>query len=109
MGSLVNGKCYASPQSANDAYFGAMTPVVQVAGSATYYTYYTNISGTWVMVRDNISSGGTKGSWTNVTMPVPIFPSCTDDAFVDGMTVGWGIALVIVMAWGFKMMRRQAR
>lgn len=110
MGALFQNVCYATNSNAADAFFMA-EGVSYTAGSTSYQSWFEkNTSGVWQIKRQSISSTGVITNLTTSNATVPTFPACDPtESFFDGMTVGWGIALVMVIAWGFDQMKRQVR
>lgn len=105
-GFLHQNVCYASLAEATAAHW-SMNPVFITAGSTSYIAD-TVWSGTaWVVKKYTLSSTGalTLNSTTNA--PALSFPTCeTGQEFLDGMSVGWGVAAAIVAAWVVKNLRR---
>lgn len=98
MGALFNGSCFAS---VTDATHAALSHVVPVIGSGTISTTeYT--AGAWSLVTRD--SGGIVSS---VPIPSLDFAPCSPlDAFLDGSALGWGVAMVWLVAFGVVAMRR---
>lgn len=108
-GALYNGKCYDTNAQAADAYFLGSVPAFS-SGSTSYVSWYEKVSGVWQIKRQSIASNGTITTLTASTATVPTFPTCdTVQNFTDGVTVGWGIATVMVTAWCLAQVRKQAR
>ena len=102
MGSLVGSYCYASSAEALDGYYSASEPV-HTAGSTSYLSYYEKISGVWSILRQSIETDGTVTNLTTVVAPIPTFPTCDPASnFLDGMTLGWGIASAMIAAYAVK-------
>lgn len=104
-GALYEGQCYASNAAAADAYFTGALPAF-TSGSTSYLSEYARVGGVWKINRFSIAANGTVTTLTQSSAPVPTFPTCdTVEKFVDGQTVGWGIALAMVCAWCIRNLR----
>jgi len=104
MGSLVGSICYQSTAEATDAYYSAKEPSY-TAGSTSYLSYFEKIAGTWTIVRKSIASNGSVTNLTSSTAPTLTFASCTpEEHFLDGMTIGWGIATAMIAAYCIKFL-----
>lgn len=109
MGALLKEKCYPSQADAVDAYFSGKDPSY-TAGATSYLSWFEKVGTTWVIKRQSINSGGAITNLTSSNATVPAFPVCNETmAFNDGLTVGWGIATTMVLAWCYSMVRKQAR
>jgi hypothetical protein len=109
MGAQFQSKCFSTNAVAVDAYYSAALPSY-TAGATSYLSEFVNVGGVWKIDRKSISSTGVITNLTQSNAPIPTFPSCDEAApFVDGVTVGWGIATVIVAAWAAAQVRRVAR
>lgn len=110
MGALFNGQCFTTNALAADAFFlskaSSYTP-----GTTSYHSWFEKTTGgVWQIKRQSIASNGTITNLTASNATVPTFPACTEtESFTDGITVGWGIATVIVAAWCFAQVRKTAR
>lgn len=105
-GFLHLNVCYASLADATAAHWSA-NPVFITAGSTSYISDIVWSGTAWVIKKYTLSSAGalTLNSTTNA--PILSFPTCeTGQEFLDGMTVGWGVAAAIVAAWVIKNLRR---
>lgn len=108
-GYLFNGQCYSVSTEAVDAFFTAGSPAL-TSGSTSYLSWFEKISGVWYIRRQSISAGGVVSDLGTSAIEVPSFPTCdVTGQFFDGVTVGWGIATAMVMAWGFSKIRQAAR
>lgn len=106
MGSLVNSKCFASNALAADDWFSGKDPSF-TAGSTSYLSWFEKVGGVWQIKRQSIASNGTITNLTSSNATVPTFTACDEtEQFVDGVTMGWGVALAIFAAWAIKYMRR---
>ena len=110
MGALLKEKCYPSQAEAVDAFFSGKEPSY-TAGATSYLSWFEKSGGgVWQIKRQSIDSTGTITNLTTSNATVPAFPACDEVAsFNDGLTVGWGIATAMVLAWGYSMIRKQAR
>lgn len=109
MGALLGTVCHPSQADAVDAYFSEQGPSF-TAGATSYQSWFEKVSGTWQLKQQSITGAGVVTNLTSVNATVPTFPDCDELApFNDGLTVGWLLATLMVAAWGFSMIRRQAR
>lgn len=109
MGALFKQNCYASNSEALDAFYSGFS-VVHTAGRTSYREWYEKPSGTWLLKRQSIASDGTVTDLSSSVAPVLSFPTCNvGEEFLDGMTVGWGIALAMLLAWSWKLMEKATR
>lgn len=111
MGALWNGQCYENDATAMSAYMSAKT-FDALPGTTTYLNQFVwdDATATW---RHKTYTVGTNGLWTlktNVGVPTVNFPDCDPvEKFTDGMTIGWGIATVMVAAYCYNLVRKSAR
>lgn len=119
MGFQVGKECYSTEAQAADAFYSAQpmsvtsvatTPIKTVVHFVTKDPTYGWINA--YLVADP-SGGGTIASGTSSILPSKAFPTCTyqpemsaTDKFLDGNTLGWGVALAMVGAWAIHAMRR---
>jgi len=109
MGALLGSVCYPTQSAAVDAHFAGKGPSY-TAGATSYLSWFEQTAGVWQIKRQSISSTGVITNLTTSNATVPTFPVCDDVApFNDGLVVGWGIATAMVLAWGYSMIRKQAR
>jgi len=110
-GYLVNGSCYSSLSDATDIYFSAIPATVAFNATAgtTLVDYFVYNSG-WKIRSYSISAAGVWSSRSaDTSVGMPSFASCVvEQDFLDGMTVGWAVALVLVIAWGARLVRRKS-
>lgn len=108
-GYLFNGQCYSTSSEAVDAALSSGSPALS-AGATSYLAWFEKVSGVWYVRRQTISTGGAVTDLGTTAIDVPAFPSCdVTGQFFDGVTMGWGIATAMVMAWGFSKIRQAAR
>jgi hypothetical protein len=105
-GFLHQNVCYASLAEATAAHWSA-NPVFITPGTTSYISD-TVWSGTaWVIKKYTLSSAGALTLNSTTTAPTLAFPTCeTGQEFLDGMTVGWGVAAAVIGAWVIKNLRR---
>lgn len=109
MGALLGSVCYPTQSDAVDAHFTGKGPSY-TAGATSYVSWFEKVGGVWQIKRQSIASTGVITNLTSSNATVPSFPVCDEVMpFNDGLLVGWGIATVMVMAWGFSKVRQQAR
>lgn len=109
MGALLGAVCHPSNAVAANVYFSGSAPVLS-AGSPTYVAWFEQVSGVWNLRRQAVQGDGTVQQMPDTVAVVPIFPGCDqNEQFNDGMLMGWGIAALMVMAWGWSKVRQQAR
>lgn len=92
-GHIVAGQCVDVAVSL-DAYYGTAHPA-QTAGSPAYISTFSKTAAGWN--QDTYQNGTLISS---VAAPVPTFSNCDTTAnFFDGMTLGWGVAAVMVAVY----------
>lgn len=105
-GYLFNRYCYPTSAQAADAYFSGSGPF-HVPGATSYQSWYSKSAGNWILQRITISSTGSSTTLNSVAMVTPTFASCdTSAVFLDGMTLGWGVAAAMVAAFAVKFLSR---
>lgn len=108
-GYLRGSVCYSTNAEAADAHFLGSGPFY-TSGSTSYLSWFEKVSGVWQIKRQSISSTGVVNNLTASTATVPTFPTCDTTAeFTDGLAVGWGIAGLMIAAWGYSKVRQAAR
>jgi len=109
MGALLGTVCYPSQTDAANVFFtegGAFF----TSGAVSYQSWFELVGSIWMIKRQSISADGTITNLVSSVATVPVFPVCDDSAsFNDGLVMGWGIASVMVLAWGFSKIRQQMR
>lgn len=92
-GHIVGGRCVDVAASL-DAYYGMSLPV-HSTGSPAYISTITKSGASWR--HDTYQDGALISS---VPAPTPTFSTCdTTENFFDGMTLGWGVALVMITVY----------
>lgn len=105
-GALLGGRCFASQGEALDAFYSGSNPAF-TSGATSYLSEYVKVSGVWKIQRYSISSTGTVTTLTASNAPVITFPACdTATYFLDGMTIGWGIATAMILVAAVKFLER---
>ena len=108
-GAIYGQKCYPSNGEALDAYYSQVAPA-QTAGTTTYVLEYVKNAGVWQQKSYSISSTGVWTTRSTTNAPVITFPVCDpSQSFMDGITIGWGIAAAMVMASAIVFMKRASR
>lgn len=106
MPAEFQGTCYATGHMAQDVYFSGIPPYYSnVLGATSLIQFkYIPLNGVWQFQKTTINAT-TSQQTINVTLPAPIpsFRNCTlpNDPltnFTDGMTLGWGVATVMIIA-----------
>jgi hypothetical protein len=104
MGALHGATCYQDNTAAADAYFSAAAPAL-TSGSTSYLSYFENSGGTWLLIRKSIAENGNISNLSNVAAPIPSFPECNPaEQYLDGITLGWGIAAATIAAYAIKFL-----
>lgn len=110
-GAFYKGVCYENAAYATDALYSDVPPTF-VAGPTEYMqTFYKLPSGAWQSL--SFSKAPTATSWTfqaQANLPVHSFATCDPSTgFLDGVTVGWGVASVLAAVGALAFMKRAAR
>lgn len=107
-GSYFARTCYASQDDAENAFFRDVGPVASSAASVSGFVDYAKQSDGWHWKHYTVS-GSTMTLASDVVVDWLYFPPCDPaGTFIDGMTVGWGIAAALVFVACIKMMQRGA-
>ena len=110
LGYFAHGKCWPDLATATAAHWSHGSGLFITPGATTYMSNIVYEGSTWFNIRYSISSAGVLTKLGYTALPVQTFPYCdVTEQFFDGMAIGWGIALAMVLAWGWKMVRQQAR
>ena len=105
-GAIFEGRCLASPGDAIDAFYSNMAPAL-TSGTTSYLTVADDSSGIWKLNVYSIDGSGNKTLYSTVNAPTPTFAACDPtEQFTDGVTVGWGIAAIIIVAVCIKMLEK---
>lgn len=105
-GYLFKDICYPTLAGATSAHWSD-TPAAITAGSTSYLVDVSFNGSQWVAKRYTISSSGTLTLNTTTNLPAVAFETCdTQEKFMDGMTIGWGIAVAMVVAVALMQMKR---
>lgn len=105
MGAAYKNHCYSTQAQALDAYYSA-APVFLTAGDTDYLSQISKIEGNWYVVRYTINSGVTSAPSASFA-PSPIFPDCEPlEAYLDGVTIGWGLAAAMIGAAMFRIIQK---
>lgn len=108
-GAISGDRCYSSPVEAVDAYYSGMAPA-QTPGSTTYVLEYVKTGAVWYAKQYSVSSTGVWTTRSTTAAPVPTFPACDpSEKFLDGVTMGWGVASAMVMVAAVMVARRGIR
>lgn len=100
MGALYGGRCFDTAADAAAAMWSGVAPVVGT-GSPPIVSVVEYDGGWQVSSYQGGSLLGTQG------LPSVGFASCdVSGSVVDGLTLGWAVALVWVAAWALAMLRR---
>lgn len=103
-GFLFNNICYPTLSAATSAHWSA-NPVSMTAGTTSYISDMVWSGTAWVINKYTMTTAGvlTLNSTTNA--PVLAFEACdTKTDFLDGMTLGWGVAVAMVAAFAIKFL-----
>lgn len=110
VGYFAHGKCWPDQATATAAHWSNSSGLFITPATTTPMINVVNEGGAWLLVRYSISSTGVITKLGSTALPAQTFPYCdTTEQFFDGMAMGWGIALAMVIAWGMRMVRSQAR
>lgn len=113
MGYQVGSRCHDTLQHATDDYFSSTRPAL-TPGSITYegyYSYYNGASGlAWYQCRSQVSATGVRSAGYCFGVSPVSFQTCTETSYLaDGATLGWGVGLALIAAWGFARLARFLR
>ena len=102
-GHLYDKVCYATPEAATQAMYFSPSFSTITPGATTYYQIPVMIGNQVNLQGWTISSSGVQtAKWTKAP-PVTLFPTCdTSSEFMDGMTLGWGVAIAMIAAYAIK-------
>jgi len=109
IGYLTLGKCFPSINEAVDNYYSSINPSsAQASNGYTMITRYQKESGVWKFNTYQISNNVLSGTWS---APTNIYGSCTLENdpttnFTDGMSLGWGVAGAMILAFAVRRIYR---
>lgn len=105
-GAVLGDRCFPSQAEALDAYYSQNAPA-QTPGTTSYVNEFVKSGSTWQINQYSVSSTGVWTTRSTTNAPVITFPACDPTAnFVDGVTIGWGIAAAMVAAAAISLMKR---
>lgn len=105
-GAIYGEKCYDSQALALDSYYSKVAPAM-TSGTTSYVNEFVKEAGVWKIKQYSVSSTGVWTTRSTTAAPVITFPSCDPTAsFMDGITIGWGIAAAMVAASALVVMKR---
>jgi len=108
-GAIYGVKCYPSQSDALDAYYSQVAPA-QAPGTTSYVSEFVKVSGVWNIRQYSVSSTGVWTTRSTTAAPVVTFPTCDpSEAFMDGVSIGWGVAIAMVAAAAIINLKRGAR
>lgn len=92
-------RCYSSIVDATSAKWSAAKQTDATPGTTSYLTNIEWSGTAWVLNRYTLSSTGTLTLNTTTALPAQSFETCDTSAqFLDGLTVGWGVAAAMIVA-----------
>lgn len=113
MGAAFDGRCYASTTLAKEAFYQSQPASLTGPDSAgyTYKGHYVNQLGVWkyqvTKMGYAVDVPAQVINLYTVTSAGPTFSSCDESTtFADGVVLGWGVALAMILAWGVTYLRR---
>lgn len=105
-GAIFGENCYPSNAEALDAYYSQVAPA-QTPGTTSYVNEFVKVSGVWQVKQYSVSSTGVWTTRSTTAAPVVTFPACDPSgSFMDGITVGWGVAAAMVLASSLVLIKR---
>lgn len=108
-GAVFAEKCFPSQAEALDAYYLQAAPA-QTPGSTSYVNQFVKSGTVWQIKQYSVSSTGVWTTRSTTNAPVVTFPACDPvEKFNDGVTIGWGIASAMILAYGITFIARGAR
>jgi len=111
MGAQYLSTCYETAAEAATEFYQQQEQSWLVDTKSVVIKSYFDGTG-WRSQKADYSGTGVKTiAWDLPAEPV-LFPYCaqseTSAQFTDGVLLGWGVVAAMAIAWGFKMMRREA-
>lgn len=108
-GAIHGNHCFQSQSEAVDSYYSMVAPS-QTPGSPSYVMQFSKAGAVWYQNSFSVSSGGAWTTLSSSIAPVPTFPACDpSENFLDGVTIGWGIASAMILVSALMLARRGAR
>lgn len=108
-GAIYGEHCYPSSSEAVDAYYSNLAPA-QTPGATSYVLEYVKTGAVWNLESYSVSSTGVWTTRSTTAAPVPTFPACDPAAnFLDGVTIGWGVAAAMIMVSALMFIKKGAR
>lgn len=100
-GHIVANQCVVVAAS-SDYYFSSAVPTSSVTldGAFVFQTMFRKLTNGWALsVRQTKTADGTFVT-TNSSISPPAFATCdTASDFKDGMTLGWGVAIAMIIVF----------
>lgn len=113
LGFRTGDICYATSAEAVDAYYSGIPPYILTASTAsiTYVHRYEKQGASWKFIKGQYNSTGVPTTTYTASAPIITPPSCqiTNDPvsnFNDGMTIGWGVAAAMIIAFLIRRVHR---
>lgn len=110
MGYLAGNRCYETFAAWQDAVYSQIPPV-HTPGATSYEINWQYQAGVgWASCRSQISSTGVRSAnaCTSVAVGVPAVQTCSVATyFLDGASIGFGVAAVLVSVWAWVRLRRE--
>lgn len=108
-GAIYGQKCYNTPFEAVDAYYSNVAPA-QTPGTTTFVVQYVKTGSIWYQKSYSISSTGVWTTRSTTVAPLPTFPACDpSEKFLDGVTLGWGVATAMIAVAALMFIKKGAR
>lgn len=108
MGFMVRDKCFAQWSDASNYYFSTFPEHQQAEGAGFLRVSHFFDGVQWMRQTTHFDAQGVAQSQqSSVVSPVQGVSGCDPSgAFLDGMTIGWMVAVALVAASAIKMMRK---
>lgn len=107
MGSQVGNTCFINKRDALDFYFSSALPSISNTSGTVFQSEYSFVSGVWRIVTTKVATNGSVTIQSNVPARLPNFPFCdSSESLLDGMTVGWGLSLIVLTVYAISMIKR---
>lgn len=100
--------CYASQNAAQDAFFSSYPPMI----TNTETIQYILQGGVWMISKTTWDSlGNATANYLVAPALVPQFRTCDNpndatERFLDGMTLGWGVATAMIVVYLIRRLHR---